>query len=119
LLAERGAVSQRREPHAHSPCLRGEPECRRSSPTGALAFTFCPARPAPEACGGLIGRPTGAVPRRQGRIPVIHRVWTTSHRRVRCCALTVALAATATGRASAQTQIRVTPENARVSAYLH
>jgi hypothetical protein len=37
---------------------------------------------------------------------------------VRCCAMTVALAGMATGRASAQTQIRVTPENARVSVYL-
>jgi hypothetical protein len=44
-----------------------------------------------------------------------------SHCVTRCCALTVALAATTAAGASAQTQsqIRVTPENARVSAYLH
>ena len=59
------------------------------------------------------------------------RIGTAGRRATRCCMMTIALAATAAGRASAQTQatgiarppepgsIRITPENARVSQYLH
>lgn len=52
---------------------------------------------------------------------MVNRLRTVSVRSVRCCVMTVAFAGVATGRASAQTpsQIRITPENARVSAYLH
>lgn len=48
------------------------------------------------------------------------RAWTGSYRAVRCCLMTVAVACIPAARASAQTrsQIRITPENARVSAYL-
>ena len=51
---------------------------------------------------------------------MLHRLWTGSHRGARHCVLTLALAGMAAGTASAQTQspIRVTPENARASAYL-
>ena len=51
---------------------------------------------------------------------MVNRMWTASHRTVRCCLMTVAVAGAATGRATAQTRSRVgvTPENARVSAYL-
>lgn len=52
---------------------------------------------------------------------MVNRLLTVSHRSVRHCVMTVAFAGVAAGRASAQTQsqIGVTPENARVSAYLH
>jgi hypothetical protein len=60
------------------------------------------------------------------------QIGTVCRRATRCCMMTIALAATAAGRASAQTRstggtvrrpepesIRITPENARVSSYLH